>query len=271
MSVSMQQIEKLQKQVSAILNEANVQPRTGRMVAGVGDIPADAPIASLIDHTLLKPQTTARQIEQLCLEAKEYRFASVCVNSVFVPLAAQMLQDSRVQVCTVVGFPLGACLPQVKAYEAQQAIAHGAQEVDMVLHVGAVKARDWVALHEDISEVATACHDLDVICKVILETALLSDEEKVMASQVALLAGADFVKTSTGFGGGGATIADVGLMRAVVGQAMGVKASGGVRSLSDARAMVAAGANRLGASAGVRIAQEEAGHAAEAEGNAGDY
>jgi deoxyribose-phosphate aldolase len=214
-------------------------------------------IPGIIDHTLLKPQATPQQIETLCAEAVQYGFASVCVNSVYVPLAAKQLAGSGVPVCTVVGFPLGASLASVKAYEAEQAIAAGAREIDMVLHVGALKARDLRGLHQDIATVVLAAHAYEgVLCKVILETALLDDEEKTIACQVAKEARADFVKTSTGFGGGGATVEDVRLMRRVVGESVGVKASGGVRSLADALAMVEAGATRIGASAGVAIVQQ---------------
>lgn len=266
-AISQETIDTLVKQVRAVLDEARVLPRTGRTRPDLGRVAADASIASLIDHTLLKPEATARQIESLCFEAREYGFASVCVNSVFVPLARELLRESSVKVCTVVGFPLGASLPQVKAYEAQQAIAQGAQEIDMVIHVGALKARDLVALHEDISDVALVCHEHDALCKVILETALLSEEEIVLACQVTRMAGADFVKTSTGFGGGGATPEHVALMRAVVGEGMGVKASGGVRDLAAAQAMLAAGATRIGTSSGVAIAQAEQGGQAESAGD----
>ena len=254
-------IQKLKKQVAAILDEAGVQARTGRRLPDVGRVPDGASIASLIDHTLLKPEATARQIESLCFEAKEYGFASVCVNSAYVPLATELLKASDVKVCTVVGFPLGASLPHVKADEARRAIENGATEIDMVLHIGALKARDFVALFEDMSDVAYVCHEEhdDFICKVIIETALLTDEEKIIACEIARRAGVDFVKTSTGFSSGGATQADVALMRQVVGAGVGVKASGGVRSLADAQAMVDAGANRIGASSGVKIAQQERG------------
>lgn len=254
-----QNIETVSKQVMAIFGEAQVQARTGRMQPDLGRVPENATIASLIDHTLLKPDATARDIEMLCFEAREYGFASVCINSVYVPLAVELLQPHNIPVCTVVGFPLGASLPQVKAYEAEEALKLGANEIDMVLHIGMLKHRDIVALHEDITDVAHICHEHDAICKVILETAMLTDAEKIIACHVAKAAGADFVKTSTGFGGGGATLDDVRLMRQVVGDGMGVKASGGVRTLADARAMVEAGANRIGASAGVSIANEERG------------
>lgn len=256
-----QLIEKTVKQVMAILGESRTYPRTGRTRPDLGHVPDDATIASLIDHTLLKPEATARQIEMLCLQAKEYGFASVCVNSVYVPLAAELLKETDIDICTVVGFPLGASLAQVKAYEAQEAITKGATEIDMVLHVGALKSRDVVALHEDITDVAVVCHEKDpeVLCKVIIETALLTDAEIIMATQIARVAGADFVKTSTGFSTGGATVEDVALMRTVAGEGMGVKASGGVRSLADAQAMIDAGATRIGASSGVKIAQQERG------------
>jgi deoxyribose-phosphate aldolase len=261
--------ETIVKKVNAILDEANVQARTGRTLPGLGALPDGDGIARVIDHTLLKPEATERDIELLCYEGKLYGFASVCVNSVFVPLAAELLRATHVKVCTVVGFPLGASLPQVKTYEALEAIRAGAQEVDMVLHIGALKIRDLVAVYEDISDVATACHEHNALCKVILETALLTDEEIVMACQIARRAGADFVKTSTGFGGGGATTEHVQLMRQIVGEGMGVKASGGVRTLADAQAMIAAGANRIGASAGVAIVRSENGSSAA--GAASDY
>lgn len=251
--------ERVTRQVMAILGEARAYPRTGRTLPDVGRVPEGATVANLIDHTLLKPEVTPRQIEKLCFEAKEYGFASVCVNSVFVPLAREMLRESSVRVCTVVGFPLGAMMPEAKTYEAEAAIRAGAQEIDMVLHVGALKARDLVALHEEISDVVTVCHDNDVLCKLIIETVLLDDEEKIIASHLARVDGVDFVKTSTGFNGGGATVDDVQLLRRVVGEGVGVKASGGVRDLKTAQAMIDAGANRIGASAGVAIALEERG------------
>ncbi|MGB1286653.1 MAG: deoxyribose-phosphate aldolase [Aggregatilineales bacterium] len=259
MSLSQTEIERITRQVDAILEEADARPQTGREIPGVGAVPDNASVASLIDHTLLKPDAMARQIERLCFEAKEFEFASVCVNSIFVSLAAEMLKDSPVKVCTVVGFPLGASLTSVKSYEARQAIEQGATEVDMVLPIGLLKSRDTLAVFNDITEVAAVCHDRDVLCKVILETALLTDEEKVVACQIVKRAGADFVKTSTGFGGGGATVDDVALMRGVVGEGVGVKASGGVRDLESAQKIIEAGANRIGASAGVAIAQAEHG------------
>jgi deoxyribose-phosphate aldolase len=216
-------------------------------------------VASLIDHTLLKPEATIAQIEQLCAEAREYAFASVCVNSVYVPLAASLLRDSAVAVCTVVGFPLGASLTDVKVYEAAQAIERGASEIDMVIHIGALKEHEISVAHHDIAAVVAECQIKGALCKVILETVLLTDEQKATGCRVARDAGADFVKTSTGFAGGGATVADVRLMREVVGSEMGVKASGGVRSLADARAMIEAGATRIGTSAGVAIMREALG------------
>jgi deoxyribose-phosphate aldolase len=238
----------------------------GRITSGLGYIPRDLSIARLIDHTLLKPDASASEIAQLCREAREYHFASVCINSGWVPLCADLLKGSDVAVCTVVGFPLGATMPEVKAYEAQLAIQNGASEIDMVLNIGALKSRDLKALQRDIATVVKTCHAHNVLCKVILETSLLNDEEKVIACQIAKVAGADFVKTSTGFGGGGATAADVALMRKVVGPDIGIKAAGGVRTYKEAQTMVAAGATRIGASAGVAIVKAERG---ESVGSAG--
>ena len=227
-------------------------------------------IASAIDHTLLKPDATADDIDKLCREAAEWKFATVCVNPTWVARAASRLRGSGVGVCSVVGFPLGATTPDVKQYEARRAIFDGASEIDMVLNVGALKSGDVRLVADDIRAVVTACIERGVTSKVILETALLTDEEKVTACTLAKAAGADFVKTSTGFGPGGATAADVALMRRVVGSEMGVKASGGVRDLQQVKAMVAAGATRIGASAGVRIVKESRGDAA-ATGSASGY
>jgi deoxyribose-phosphate aldolase len=213
-------------------------------------------IAKLIDHTLLKADATQDQIAQLCYEARKFGFAAVCVNPTHVKLCSQLLQGSQVHVCTVVGFPLGATPPEVKAYEAQQAIDDGATEVDMVINIGALKSKDYALVERDVAMVARACHAGGAILKVIIEAALLTDEEKVIASQLAKAAGAEYVKTSTGFGPGGATAHDVALMRKAVGPGLGVKAAGGIKSLADAKEMVAAGATRIGASAGVRIVQE---------------
>lgn len=215
--------------------------------------------ASLVDHTLLKPEATEEDIRHLCEEAARYHFASVCVNPTWVRAASCHLRGSGVPVCTVIGFPLGATLPDVKAYEARRAIFDGAREVDMVINIGVLKSGDDCAVEHDIRSVVQVAHEYDVVCKVIIETALLTDEEKVRASLAAKRAGADFVKTSTGFSKGGATVADVALMRQTVGSELGVKASGGVKGLEDARKMVEAGATRIGASVGVKIAQEAAG------------
>ena len=208
-------------------------------------------IASMIDHTLLKPEATPAQIEKLCAEAAEYHFASVCVNPVYIPLAARLLKGTGVKVCCVVGFPLGAIAPEQKAAEAASCAAMGAEELDMVIHVGAAKAGDWSLVQRDIEGVVKAAAGHTV--KVIIETCLLTDEEKVKACEAAKAAGAHFVKTSTGFSTGGATTHDIALMRKTVGPEMGVKASGGIRDYETAMAMIEAGANRIGASAGIAI------------------
>jgi deoxyribose-phosphate aldolase len=214
-------------------------------------------VAAYIDHTLLKPDATADQIRALAAEAREHSFAAVCVNPCWVPLAASLLRGSPVKVCTVVGFPLGATMPEIKATEARRAIRDGAGEIDMVINIGALKGGDDALVLRDIRAVVDACEDGRALCKVILETALLTDEEKVRACVLAKKARADFVKTSTGFASGGATADDVTLMsRAVAGTRMGVKASGGVRNYADFESMVRAGATRIGASAGVRIIKE---------------
>lgn len=215
----------------------------------------DQGIAHLIDHTLLKPDATEDQILKLCDEARTYQFASVCVNAAWVKLCAQLLKDSCVKIATVVGFPLGATLPGVKAFEAKQAICLGADEVDMVMNIGALKSRLYSLVEEDIAGVVDVCHRYGAITKVIIETSLLNDEEKVKACTLSKAARADFVKTSTGFSGGGATAEDIELMRRVVGPDVGVKASGGVRTFEEARKMVEAGATRIGASASVKIVE----------------
>jgi deoxyribose-phosphate aldolase len=215
--------------------------------------------ASLIDHTLLKPEASESDIRKLCDEAAKFGFASVCVNPGWVKAAAEFLRGTGVPVCTVIGFPLGATLSDVKAYEARRAIFNGAKEVDMVINIGALKSGDDCAVEDDIRAVVDAAHENRVLCKVIIETALLTDEEKVRACLAAKNAGADFVKTSTGFSKGGATVDDIALMRRTVGSALGVKASGGVKGIEDARAMFEAGATRIGASVGVKIAQEAEG------------
>ncbi|MHB8855715.1 MAG: deoxyribose-phosphate aldolase [Bellilinea sp.] len=209
----------------------------------------------MIDHTLLKADATPDQIAQLCYEARKYGFASVCINPTWVPLCAKLLEGSDVKVCTVIGFPLGATAPDVKVFETQNALHQGATEIDMVLNIGALKARDLELVARDIRGVVKTGHARGALVKVILETSLLNDEEKVLASLISKQAEADYVKTSTGFSTGGATVHDVTLMRRVVGPEMGVKASGGVRTFEDAEAMVKAGATRIGASAGIKIIQ----------------
>lgn len=216
-------------------------------------------VARYIDHTLLKPDATRDEILKLCEEGARYGFASVCINPNWVRDAACALRGSGVKVCTVIGFPLGANVPDTKAYEARRAIFDGASEIDMVINIGALKSGDDDLATRDVGGVVDAAHEAGCICKVILETALLTDDEKIRACQIAKLVGADFVKTSTGFSKGGATVADIALMRRVVGGEMGVKASGGVRDLKQAQEMIRAGATRIGASVGVKIVQEAAG------------
>jgi deoxyribose-phosphate aldolase len=217
--------------------------------AGVGAVPVD--LARLIDHTLLRPEATRDEVVKLCEEAKQHRFASVCVNSTWVPLCKALLAGTGVMVCAVVGFPLGAMTPSAKAYEAREAVRQGAREIDMVINIGALRSRDYETVFEDICRVVKAAAPAQV--KVILETSALDTEQKIIGCTLAKLAGAAFVKTSTGFGKGGATVEDVALMRRVVGPELGVKASGGVRTAEDAIKMAQAGANRLGASASVAI------------------
>jgi len=221
------------------------------------DVPMD--LAKYIDHTLLKPEATTDDIDQICAEAREYQFASVCVNPTWVRRVATNLKGSGVVTTAVIGFPLGANTTAIKAMEARRALRDGAREIDMVINVGALKSRMYDVVKEDIAQVADAAHEVGGLCKAILETALLTDEEKVLASSIAKGAKADFVKTSTGFGAGGATIYDVALMRETVGPDMGVKASGGVRTLEDVEDMIAAGATRIGASAGVQIVSGDQG------------
>ncbi len=212
----------------------------------------DNNIAKMIDHTLLKADATKEQIHTLCLEAKEYSFASVCVNPSWVPYCADLLKDTDVKVCTVIGFPLGANTPETKAFETRNAIENGASEVDMVINIGALKSGNEELVEKDIKSVIEAAKG-KALTKVIIETSLLTEDEKVRACKIAVKAGADFVKTSTGFSTGGATPEDVALMRKIVGPKIGVKASGGVRSVDDAEAMIQAGASRIGASSGVKI------------------
>jgi deoxyribose-phosphate aldolase len=235
---------------------AAIQAGAERFTANLGISGVKTEIAHLIDHTLLKPDATVQQIAQLCHEALLYQFASVCINPAHVKLAAQLLQNSEVKVCTVVGFPLGATSTEAKVFETQQALDDGATEIDMVINIGALKGGDDALVERDIAAVVETVHRRGALCKVIIEAALLTDDEKVRACEMAKQAGADFVKTSTGFSSGGATIEDVALMRQVVGPKMGVKASGGIRTLAEARNMISAGATRLGVSAGVKIIQE---------------
>lgn len=205
-----------------------------------------------IDHTLLKPEANLAQIERLCSEAREYEFATVCVNSYFVKEAAKFLRGSSVKVCTVVGFPLGASTMETKRFEAMKAVAEGAKEVDMVINISAIKSGEWQYVLDDMSSLAQVCHQQQSLLKVILETCLLTEEEKKMACELAVKAKVDFVKTSTGFSHAGATTQDVKLMRSIVGS-MGVKASGGIRDIETAKLMIEAGATRLGTSAGIEI------------------
>ncbi len=214
-------------------------------------VPAD--LARYIDHTLLKPDAAAAEIDRLCDEAREYGFAAVCVNPVWVKRAAQRLRGTPVRVASVVGFPLGANSPEVKLLEARRALRDGAREIDMVINIGALKSGDRELVRRDIARIADACREVGAVSKVILETAVLTDEEKVVASRLARQSRADFVKTSTGFGPGGATLFDVALMREAVGPEMGIKASGGIRTTEEAQGMIAAGATRIGASAGIAI------------------
>jgi deoxyribose-phosphate aldolase len=235
-----------------------------RLTSTLGGIPADLNIASMIDHTLLKPDATPDQIAQLCFEARKYGFASVCVNPGHVKLCADLLRGSDAKVCTVIGFPLGATSPEAKVYETETALRDGATEIDMVINIGALKGADYTWVARDIRGVVETAHAAGAIVKVIIETSLLTDEEKIKACLLAKEADADFVKTSTGFAGGGATVEDVALMRRVVGPEMGVKASGGVHTFEEARSMVEAGATRIGASAGVKILQGARGEQKEA-------
>ena len=216
-------------------------------------------LAQYIDHTLLKASAARAEIETLCQEAREYGFASVCINPVWVAECAGLLAGSSVRVCTVVGFPLGANTRDVKSLEARRAIFDGAQEIDMVLNVGALKSGDEGLVRSDVAAVVEACHEGGAICKVILENAYLNDQEKILACSICKEVGADFVKTSTGFGPGGASAADVALMRRVVGDQIGVKAAGGIKDAEQTLQMIQAGATRIGASAGIKIVQGGAG------------
>lgn len=243
--------EKCERKTRAVIGAG-----ADRISASPGTCNIHPEIARLIDHTLLKPEATRGDVTKLCEEARRFCFASVCINPWNVALAAELLRGSNVKVCTVVGFPLGATLPCVKVRETEEVIKLGAQEIDMVINVGALKSHQDELVETDIRGVVDACHRGGAICKVILETALLSADEKVRGSLICKNAGADFVKTSTGFSSGGATAEDVALMRAAVGRDLGVKAAGGVRTLEDLKKMVQAGATRIGASASVRIMEE---------------
>ncbi len=238
--------EKVNKIYEDFLNQENIENKAV-------DIISVEKIAGIIDHTLLKPEATKSEIIQLCNEAVQFNFASVCVNPVNVELCFDLIKSSNVKVCTVIGFPLGANTTEIKLHEGEEAIKNGAEELDMVLNIGRLKDRNYEYVFEDIKSIAQLAKRNYCISKVILETCLLTDEEKITACLIAQEAGADFVKTSTGFSKGGATVHDVSLMKFVVGNKLKVKASGGIRSYEDAVAMINAGAERLGASAGVKI------------------
>lgn len=246
-------------QPNAVKNIVEVGANRISAGIGIGDAISDHDIAEKIDHTLLKPEATPGEVKTLCEEARKYDFASVCVNPCYVSLCAQLLKGSNVKVCTVIGFPLGATTTETKICEAEQALKNGAEEIDMVINVGMLKAGDFSFVKNDVQQVVNAAKKYNAICKVILETALLTDKEKVEACVICKNAGADFVKTSTGFSKGGATVGDVALMKFVVGSKMGVKASGGIRSREDAKAMIESGADRIGASASIKIVSGETG------------
>jgi deoxyribose-phosphate aldolase len=248
---------------------AVVEAGADRISCGPSVVELESGFAGLIDHTLLKPDASREDIRKLCEEAVRFGFASVCINPWNVPLAAELVRGTKVKVCTVIGFPLGATLSRVKIFEAEEAIKLGAQEVDMVINVGALKSGQDDAVQSDIHGVVEASHRGGAICKVIFETSLLTLEEKVRAALASKKAGADFVKTSTGFSTGGATAEDVAIMRAIVGSEIGVKASGGVRTFEDLKKMVCAGATRIGASASVKIMEQASGSAPQAASKSG--
>lgn len=251
--LSSDEIARIAARVRELLAQPGAKPAPTRPV-----IPPDQ-VAKLIDHTVLKPEATAGDIEKLCEEAKKYGFYSVCVNPVWVPKAKALLRGTSVKVCAVVGFPLGAQSPEIKTLEARRALREGAQEIDMVINIGALKSKDDLLVARDIRGVVEVCDEAHAASKVILETALLTDEEKVRACQLAMKAGADFVKTSTGFSKSGATVEDIALMaRTVAPRKLGVKASGGVRTYEDLVKMVQAGATRIGSSNSVKIVEEAA-------------
>ena len=235
-----------------------VDAGASRLTSTLGATPA-AGVAGMIDHTLLKPVATREMVAQLCYEARTHHFISVCVNPYWVEFCAEQLRGSGVKVCAVIGFPLGATTSEAKLYETEQCLVRGATELDMVINIGALKSHMDDVVQHDIKLVADACRRMGALSKVILETGLLTEDEKVRACELSKLAGADYVKTSTGFGAGGATVEDVSLMRRVVGSTMGVKASGGVGNLQDANNMIQAGASRIGASAGIKIVREQGG------------
>ncbi len=246
---------------------ARCAPKVAEVVAGgatrvsysgeAGNVPAD--LARYIDHTLLKPDATAADIDKLCAEAVQFHFASVCINPAWVARAAANLRGTGIPVASVIGFPFGATTAEIKAHEARVAVRAGAREIDMVINIGALKSGMHDVVRDDIGRVSDACHESGALNKVIIETALLTDREKVIVCQLAKQAKADFVKTSTGYASGGATVFDVALMREAVGPKMGVKASGGIRTRNDVEEMIAAGATRIGASAGVKIVTGEGG------------
>ena len=244
-------------QKKAVNNIFNVGASRIAAGLGVGSELRDRNVAGMIDHTLLKPEAAPDEIRKLCKEAKDYSFASVCINPCYVSLSSELLRGTSVKVCTVIGFPLGSTTTEVKQYETEQAIKNGANEVDMVINVGQLKQGNYDYVDKDVKAVVNTARRHNVLSKVIIETALLTDEEKVRASLICKKAGANFVKTSTGFSKGGATVGDVALMKYVVGSAIGVKAAGGIRSKEDAEAMIASGADRIGASASVKIVSGE--------------
>jgi len=252
-------------EVSLGLDNADEAVANGAARLGFNGNGCDVPtnLAQYIDHTVLKPDVAPEKIDTLCDEAMQYHFAAVCINPVWVQRAARRVRGSGVKVASVVGFPLGANVPEIKAMEARRAIRDGAREIDMVINVGALKGGDHEMVRRDIAGVSDACREVGAINKVIIEACYLTDEEKVVACRLAQLARADFVKTSTGFGPGGATVFDVALMRETVGLKMGVKAAGGIHDANDARAMITAGANRIGASAGIRIVSGDEGGSGE--------
>jgi len=247
-------------QPHAVNNIVNVGASRIAAGIGIGDELKDKNVAGMIDHTLLKQDATPAQIKILCKEAKEYSFASVCINPSYVSICSDLLRGTTVKVCTVIGFPLGTTTTEVKQFETEQAIKNGADEVDMVINIGQLKEGNYDYVEKDVLAVVNTAKRRNVLTKVIIETALLTDEEKVKASLICKKAGADFVKTSTGFSTGGATVGDVALMKYVVGRKIGVKAAGGIRSREDADALIASGADRIGASASVKIVSGEVSH-----------